>query len=105
VGDDVRTYEMMYILRPDLDEEQRRSRIARVEQLVAANEGQVTATDEWGSRLLAYEIDHFREGYYVLLTMALPGSKVRDLEGRLRMEDEILRFQVIRLGDGDEVNG
>ncbi len=97
-----RTYEMVYILRPDLDEEQRRGRISRVEQVIDTLGGQVETTDEWGSRILAYEINHYREGYYVLVTFLLPPDKVRDLEGRFSMEDEILRYQVVRLNGVSE---
>ncbi len=93
---ELRTYELVYILRPDLDEEQRRGKIDKVEQLIQSLDGQVEETDEWGSRILAYEINKFREGYYVLVTFALPPERVRELEGRFRLEDEILRCQVVR---------
>jgi|Deesub1362A_J573_1020465.scaffolds.fasta_scaffold05278_5 small subunit ribosomal protein S6 len=94
---EVRAYEMLYILRPDLDEEGRRNKIARVQQVIESQGGQVQGTDEWGPRILAYEIDHFREGYYVLVTFTLPADKVQELESRFSMDDEILRYQVVRL--------
>ncbi len=91
-----RSYELMYILRPDLDEEQRRGKISKVEQMIHSLDGQVEGTDEWGSRILAYDVKKYREGYYVLVNFTLPAERVRDLEGRFRMEDEILRYQVVR---------
>ncbi len=93
---ELRTYELVYILRPDLDEEQRRGKIAKIEQLIQILDGQVEETDEWGSRILAYDINKFREGYYVLVNFALNPDRVRELEGRFRLEDEILRYQVVR---------
>ncbi len=99
---ELRTYELVYILRPDLDEEQRRGEIARVEQLIQNLSGQVEETDEWGSRILAYEIDKFREGYYVLVNFTLPPERVRELEGRFKLEDEILRHQVVRRNGSSE---
>lgn len=65
-------YELVYILRPDLDEEGRRAKIAKVQGIIESESGTVLTTDEWGTRILAYEIDHFREGYYVLVTFTLP---------------------------------
>lgn len=97
-----RTYEMVYILRPDLDEEQRRGRIDRIEQVIGMLGGEVETTDEWGSRILAYEINHYREGYYVLINFLLPPDQIRDLEGRFSMEDEILRYQVVRRNGDSE---
>ncbi len=97
---DLRTYELVYILRPDLDEENRRAKMARVQQLIESESGHVQTVDEWGLRLMAYEIQHFREGYYVLLTFTLPADRVRTLEDRLRMEDAVLRHQIVRL-DGE----
>jgi len=94
---ETRAYEMLYIIRPDLDEEERRNKISRVSQVIESHGGQVQSTDEWGSRILAYEIDNFREGYYVLVTFTMPAEKVKDLETRFNMDDEILRYQLIRL--------
>lgn len=97
---EVREYEMVYILRPDLDEEGRRAKIARVKQAIEAEAGTIQTTDEWGARILAYEINHFREGYYVLLTFALPADRVCKVEERLSMDDAILRYQTVRV-DGE----
>ena len=94
---ETRAYEMLYIIRPDLDEEERRNKISRVSQVIESHGGQIQSTDEWGSRILAYEINNFREGYYVLVTFTMPAEKVKDLETRFNMDDEILRYQLVRL--------
>lgn len=94
---EVRNYEMVYILRPDLDEEGRRTKIAKVQQVIESETGGIQTADEWGSRILAYEINHFREGYYVLLTFTLPADRVRKVEERLSMDDAILRYQTVRV--------
>lgn len=94
---EVRNYEMLYILRPDLDEAARGNKIAKVGEMIESQGGQVKSTEEWGLRILAYEIDHFREGYYVLVTFSLPNDQVRSLEDRFRMDDEILRYQIVRV--------
>lgn len=93
-----RDYELVYILRPDLDEGGRREKIAKVQGIIESEQGKVQATDEWGTRILAYEIDHFREGYYVLVTFSLSADRVRKVEERLKMDDAILRYQTVRAG-------
>lgn len=97
---EARSYEMVYILRPDLDEEGRRAKIAKVQQVIEAETGSIETTDEWGARILAYEINHFREGYYVLVTFTLPADRVRKVEERLSMDDALLRYQTVRLNGG-----
>jgi small subunit ribosomal protein S6 len=97
VAGDARRYEMVYILRPDLDEEGRRAKISKVQQIVESEAGGIETTDEWGSRILAYEIAHFREGYYVLLTFTLAPDRVRKIEERLAMDEAILRYQTVRV--------
>jgi small subunit ribosomal protein S6 len=97
VAGEIRSYELVYILRPDLDEAQRREKMAKVESLIAEEGGQVQKTEEWGQRILAYEIEHFREGYYVLVTFSLPADRVDNFQQRLGMDDAFLRYQVVRV--------
>lgn len=94
---EIRSYELVYILRPDLDEAQRREKMAKVQNLIAEEGGQVQKTEEWGQRILAYEIEHFREGYYVLVTFSLPADRVDSFQQRLGMDDAFLRYQVVRV--------
>lgn len=96
---EMRSYEVVYILRPDLDEVQRREKMAKVETLIAQEGGQVLKTEEWGQRILAYEIEHFREGHYVLVSFSLAADRVESFEQRLGMDDAFLRYQVIRLDE------
>jgi len=97
VAGEIRSYELVYILRPDLDEAQRREKMAKVESLIVEEGGQVQKTEEWGQRILAYEIEHFREGCYVLVAFALPADRVDNFQRRLGMDDAFLRYQVVRV--------
>ncbi len=100
MAETLRNYEIVYIIRPDLDEERRKQKVEWIKQLVENNGGQVQNVDEWGMRVMAYEIDDFREGYYVLMNFTLPPDKVNAVEERLRMDDELLRYQIVRLDGG-----
>jgi small subunit ribosomal protein S6 len=90
----VRDYELMYIVRPDLDEEALATAIASVETLVGGQGGEVVSTTHWGKRRLAYEIDKLRDGYYVILHVRLDTTKVRDVERLLKISDTVFRHMV-----------
>jgi len=90
-------YESMYILKPDLDEETRKSLIEKFKALVESNGGKVEKIDEWGSRKLAYEINYIKEGYYVLMTFESGPQLPLELERNYNISDSVLRFNVIKL--------
>lgn len=90
-------YEMMYILRPELDEEGVQASIEKISALVAANGGEVTKTEPWGRRRLAYPIKDCRDGQYVLMHYKLEPKATTELERTLRITDEVLRYLVVRL--------
>ena len=61
------SYEVLYIVKPDMEEEARAALISKFSELVTNNGGEVENVDEWGSRKLAYAINYITEGYYVLM--------------------------------------
>ena len=92
-------YEMMYILRPELDEAAVAAAIAKVSELVTGRGGEVTKAEPWGRRRLAYPIKLCREGQYVLTQYKLDPKALADMESTLRISDEVIRYLVIRLDD------
>jgi len=91
----------MYILRPDIEEEQYAQEIARFEELVKGEGGRVEGIDEWGKRSLAYEIRHYDQGYYVLMGFDLDPTRLPRLEERFKLDDAVLRHQIVRLDEED----
>jgi small subunit ribosomal protein S6 len=91
----VREYEIVYVVRPDLSDEDRAAKIERVHSLIAENSGQLGKVEDWGKRVLAYEIKHYTDGYYGLAEFQLEPDKVKSLEERLNIDEEILRYQII----------
>jgi small subunit ribosomal protein S6 len=89
----------MYILKPDIEEEQYAQEIARFEELVNQEGGQVEGIDEWGKRTLAYEIRHYDQGYYVLMNFNFDPTKLPQLEERFKLDDVVLRHQIVRLDE------
>jgi small subunit ribosomal protein S6 len=86
----------MYILRPDLDEEAVKSTIERFSTLVTEQGGQVTKAEPWGKRRLAYLIDGYKEGYYVLMNFSAQASVPAELERVYKITDTIIRYMIIR---------
>ena len=92
----VRDYELMYIVRPDLDDEALRAATESVGALVRGLGGEITKTSIWGRRRLAYEIDHLRDGQYVLAQVHLDGARVSELERALAIHDTVFRHLLVR---------
>jgi small subunit ribosomal protein S6 len=87
----VRRYETIFILRPDLGENQVKLSLKRVEDIVANGGGELIETDEWGVRELAYRIKRERRGYYVRLDYVSTGAVMNEVERNLKLMDESLR--------------
>ncbi len=91
----MKEYEIVYVVRPDLSEEERAGKVTRIHGLITENGGEISETSNWGKRTLAYEIRHYSEGHYGLTTFRLPPQSVELLKDRLNIDEEILRFQVV----------
>lgn len=91
----VREYELVFVLRPDLDDAQTRAAIERIQARITERGGEVRSTEPWGRRRLAYPIRKFREGYYGLVRFTLPGQRVQDLKNVLGISEEVLRFLIV----------
>lgn len=91
----VRDYELMFIVRPELDDEGVQAAIDSVTKVVESNDGQVVKTTLWGKRRLAYEVKRLREGHYVIAKLRLEGSKVTEIERTLRIHDTIFRHLLV----------
>ncbi|GAB7388512.1 30S ribosomal protein S6 [Bacillaceae bacterium] len=92
----MRKYEVMYILRPDLEEEKIKGNVERFKNFVTENGGEVTNLEEMGKRRLAYEIQKYREGYYVVMNFAASAEVVSEIGRLMRISDDILRHLIVR---------
>ncbi len=90
-------YELVYIIDPTVDDEGRKALIEKFNQLIADNGGQVEKVDEWGKRRLAYAIDYKTEGWYVLVNFSSEATLPLELERNLKINDMVIRYQVIRV--------
>ena len=91
-----RDYELGFILNPEVNEEQTRAILERIEQIVSNYDGQVVKVNQWGRRRLAYPIEHHRDGYYVFFDMILTPETVLELDRTMKVSEEVLRHLVKR---------
>jgi small subunit ribosomal protein S6 len=89
-----RDYELAFILNPEVSEEETRSILDRVEQIVANYGGQIVKVNQWGRRRLAYPIERHRDGLYVFIDMILTPETVFELERMLKVSEVVLRHMV-----------
>lgn len=99
----MRNYELMYIIKPDLDEEKVQAVIDKFNALITDNGGEIVTADKWGKRRLAYEIKDYREGIYILVNFKGGVATAREVDRILKITDDILRFMII-LKDNPEAN-
>ncbi len=89
-----RDYELAFILNPEVSEEETRSILDRIDQIVANHGGQVVKVNQWGRRRLAYPIERHRDGFYVFIDMILTAETVIELERTLKVSEVVLRHMV-----------
>ena len=95
----MRNYEIMYILKPDYDEEKVTEYITKYSDIIRNNKGEVVSEDKWGKRRLAYEIQDFREGFYILVNFKSEANVPTELDRVMKISDEILRFMITNKDD------
>ncbi|HXX40100.1 MAG TPA: 30S ribosomal protein S6 [bacterium] len=88
------TYEIVSIVRPDLDEDALNAAIERIQQRISENGGVVKSTDRWGKRRLAYPIGNHRDGFYVMTVFTMDSGRVAPLRQILGLHEALLRFSV-----------
>ncbi len=91
-----RDYELGFILNPEVNEEQTRAIMERIEQIVSNYGGQIMRVNQWGRRRLAYKIDHHRDGFYVFIDMILTPETVSELDRTLKVTEEVIRHIIKR---------
>lgn len=93
----MKDYEIMYVVKP-IEEEVFEAVVSKFNKLITDNGGNVEKTDRWGKKRLAYEIQDFNEGLYVLVTFSAEPACVKELDRVMKITEEILRHVVVRKG-------
>jgi small subunit ribosomal protein S6 len=98
-GKDLRRYETIFITHPDLSEEDHAEIERKLRSTIASLKGDILQLEDWGTKKLGYEIRKNNRGrYYSMHYLAAPGL-VREVERNLRLNDQVLKFQTVRVSD------
>lgn len=97
----MRIYEILFIIRPDVPEEEIDGIVEPLRTVVTTAGGAVDKVDKWGKRRLAYRVRKYREGFYVLLQFSTEKASetVKELERRLRVSDTVVKFLTVRIDE------
>src|SRR5208282_6638609 len=94
-----RTYELMFIVRPDMTEEDLDKLISTLQAVVPPTGGTVQKIEKMGKRRLAYTVRRFHDGIYVLLVVEGGGAVMHELERRLRVTEPVIKFLTVRIDE------
>ena len=94
-----RVYELMFIVRPDMVEEEQDKLISTLESAVSSSGGKVKSMERMGKRRLAYTVRRFHDGIYILLTVEGGGALIHELERRLRVTEPVIKFLTVRIDE------
>jgi small subunit ribosomal protein S6 len=93
----MRMYETIFIVQPDLGEEDIKGLTAKVQEVITSMNGDFKKLEDWGTRKLAYPINKFSRGRYYFLRFDGDAPLIAELERRLRLDDKVLRYQSVKL--------
>jgi small subunit ribosomal protein S6 len=94
-----RIYEELFIIKPDLPEEEVDQFVEQMRGVITAAGGTVDKVEKWGKRRLAYRVAKYREGTYVLVQFSSDAATVKEFERRLRVSDLVIKFLTVRIDE------
>jgi small subunit ribosomal protein S6 len=95
----MRVYEELFIVKPDTPEEEVDAYIGQIKDLIVNGKGTVDKADKWGVRKLAYRVQKYNEGLYVLIQFSAPAELVKEVERRMRVTDTVIKFITVRIDE------
>ena len=95
----MRVYEELYILKPDTSDEDVDGFIEQIKTIITNGKGTVDKVDKWGVRKLAYRVQKFAEGNYTLIQFTSPPEAVHEVERRMRVTDNVIKFITVRIDE------
>ena len=95
----MRVYEELFIVKPDAPEEEVDAYIGQLKELITNGKGTVDKADKWGTRKLAYRVQKYNEGVYVLIQFSSSPELVHEVERRMRVTDMVIKFITVRIDE------
>jgi small subunit ribosomal protein S6 len=97
-----RTYEIMFIVRPDVEEVEIDKLIEGFSANITNGGGEIKSVEKMGRRRLAYTVRKFNDGFYILLNIAAAGSLITEIERRLRVSEQVIKFITVRMDEEEK---
>jgi small subunit ribosomal protein S6 len=95
----MRVYEELFILKPGTPEEEIDAYVGQIKDLIVSGKGTVEKADKWGTRKLAYRVQKYNEGLYILIQFTAPAELVKEVERRMRNTDTVIKFITVRIDE------
>ena len=92
----MRPYELMCIVKPDLDDDAQRVAVEGLSKQITSNGGSIVKTTAWGRRKLAYDIENFRDGSYHIVNFEAEPTIIRELDRTLELHDSVIRHLIVQ---------
>ena len=97
VGEQLCNYELIYIIRPEADEDNCEATVENVGRFITGKGGVISEVERWGKRRLAYPIKQFGEGTYVLTRFQMQPEYNKELETNLRISEDVIRHLLVKM--------
>ncbi len=95
----MRTYELLSIIKPNIDSEEFEKISGKIEETIQSLEGKVLSTDKMGRKKLSYDIKDFRDGYFVVHNFEMEPAQVQKFNRQLRLNENILRIMLLETSE------
>ena len=95
----MRVYEELFIIKPDTPEEEVDGFVEQIQHVITNGKGTIDKTDKWGTRKLAYKVQKYGEGIYVLIQFTSSPDLVKEVERRMRVSDQVIKFITVRIDE------
>lgn len=92
----MKKYEIMYIIRPNMEEEAQKALVERFAGVLTENGAEIINTKDWGKRRLAYEINDLRDGFYMILNVNSNSEAVKEFDRLAKISEDIIRHIVVK---------
>jgi len=93
----MRKYEVMYIIRPSIEDEAKKALVERFNGILTDNGAEITNVKEWGKRRLAYEINDFRDGFYMILNVMSNAEAINEFDRLSKINEDIIRHMITKV--------
>lgn len=93
----MKNYELLTVLKPNLDADELDKAVAKIEETITGYKGKVLSVDKIGRKKLAFEVQKFRDGFFVTQILTIPADKIVELKRQLKLNDNVLRIMFLEV--------